>query len=86
MAKACRMLKFLNISCLKTTEYHSRKMDGALGLVGRLTMKAHFVHCPPCAEAAAQMDLIRKAMRSVADGERTHGDRLLPRDPETGGR
>lgn len=78
MAKARRMLKSLNISCLKTTEYHSRKMDGALGLIGKLTMKAHFVHCPPCAEAAAQMDLIRKAMRSVSDGDAPHGDRLAP--------
>jgi hypothetical protein len=78
MAKARRMLKSLNISCLKATEHHSRKMDGALGLLGNLTMKAHFVHCPPCAEAAAQMDLIRKAMRSVAVGGETHGDRLAP--------
>lgn len=78
MAKARRVLKALNISCLKATEHHSRKMDGALGLFGKLTLRTHFVHCPPCAEAAAQLELIRKAMRSVSEGEVPHGDRLEP--------
>lgn len=80
------MLKALNISCLKATEQHSRKMDGALGLIGKLTLRAHFVHCPPCTEAAAQMELIRKAMRSVSDGDAPHGNRLAPIDPEPGSR
>lgn len=80
------MLKALNISCLKATENHSRKMDGALGLFGNLTLRAHFVHCPPCAEAAAQLELIRKAMRSVSEGEAPHGDRLARPDPEADSR
>lgn len=70
------MLKALNISCLKATEQHSRKMDGALGLLGNLTLRAHFVHCPPCTEAAIQLELIRKAMRSLSEGNAPHGDRL----------
>lgn len=57
----------LNISCLKATQNHSRKMDGALSLFGNLTLRGHFIHCPPCAEAAAQLELIRKAMRNVTE-------------------
>lgn len=72
------MIKALNISCLKATENHSRKMDGALGIFGRITMRTHFHHCPPCAEAAAQLELIRKAMRSLAHTDKPRGDRLAP--------
>lgn len=75
------MLKALNISCRKATEHHSRKMDGALGVFGKLTLRFHFVHCPPCAEAASQLELIRKAMRSVSEGDTPRGDRLSPVDP-----
>lgn len=76
MTRARGIPRSINISCLKATENHSRKMDGALGLFGKFTLLAHFVHCPPCAEAAAQIELIRKAMRSVAEGDKTRGDRL----------
>ncbi|MEN9307068.1 MAG: hypothetical protein RL173_1000 [Fibrobacterota bacterium] len=76
MEEASVIPKILNISCLKATQNHSRKMDGALGLFGNLTLRGHFVHCPPCAEAAAQVELIRKAMRSVTESDKPRGDRL----------
>lgn len=80
MEEARFVLKALNISCRKATENQSRKMDGALGLLGRLALRAHFLHCDPCTEAAAQMELLRKAMRSVAEGEASSGDRLASGD------
>ncbi|MBK8800566.1 MAG: zf-HC2 domain-containing protein [Fibrobacteres bacterium] len=75
------MMKMFMISCLDSTMHHSRKMDGALGLMGRLALKIHLAHCPPCTQAASSMDLLRLAMRNVAAGDTPHGDRLVSRNP-----
>lgn len=71
------------ISCREATEHHSRKMDGALGLIGKFALRKHLGMCPVCAETAAQLDLLRKAMRSVADGDSVRGERLAPPTPPT---
>lgn len=73
-----------HLSCFDATAHHSRKMDRALGLMGKLALKVHLLHCPNCTNATASMDLLRKAMREIATGETPHGDRLVPLDPSTG--
>lgn len=70
------MMKAFMISCREATEHHSRKMDGALGLIGKYALRKHLGMCPVCAETAAQLNLLRKAMRSVTEGDAPRGDHL----------
>ncbi len=72
---------FPMVSCREATELHSRGMDEKLGFGRWISLKVHLKMCPPCANAASSMDILRRAMRSVSESDQPRGDRLDPRDP-----
>lgn len=64
------------ISCREATTLHSRGMDERLSVPRWISLKSHVAMCPHCCNATRSLDLLRKAMRSVVDGDVPRGDWL----------
>ncbi len=55
------------ISCKEATHLVSEGLDRRLGLAERLALRLHLAICDGCSHFSRQMQLLRKAMRRLAE-------------------
>jgi predicted anti-sigma-YlaC factor YlaD len=54
---------FKKITCKNASELVSRSLDGKIGMLERLRLRAHLKVCKACRNFVGQMQFMRKAIR-----------------------
>lgn len=57
----------LKLSCREATRLMSEGQDRSLGAAERLLLQTHLLACSGCAAFAKQLELLRKALRRLAE-------------------
>jgi len=55
------------ISCRESTRLASQALDRELAFAERVALRVHFAICTGCRRAARQMEILRRAVRELAE-------------------